>query len=99
MYNYFHIAPTYKEAGLLAKKGGLDTEIPVGGAYRQLPDYVRSGELDEALLDESVRRILTIKFEYGLFENPYVDVDAVRAAMTNEKKAALSREIAAIGWS
>ncbi len=95
MYNYFHIAPTYKEAGLLAKKGGLDTEIPVGGAYRQLPDYVRSGELDEALLDESVRRILTIKFEYGLFENPYVDVDAVRTAMTNESKAALSREIAA----
>ena len=95
MYNYFHIAPTYKEAGLLAKKGGLDTEIPVGGAYRQLPDYVRSGDLDEALLDESVRRILTIKFEYGLFENPYVDVDKVREAMTNEKKAALSRKIAA----
>lgn len=94
MYNYFHIAPTYKEAGLLAKKGGLDTEIPVGNAYRQLPDYVRSGELDEALLDESVRRILTIKFEYGLFEHPYVDVDKVRAAMTNPKKAALSQKIA-----
>ena len=94
MYNYFHIASTYKEAGLLAKKGGLDTEIPVGGAYRQLPDYVRSGELDEALIDESVRRILTIKFEYGLFEHPYVDVDAVRAAMTNAEKAALSRRIA-----
>lgn len=94
MYNYFHIAPTYKEAGLLAKKGGLDTEIPVGNAYRQLPDYVRSGALDEALLDESVRRILTIKFEYGLFEHPYVDVDKVRAAMTNPKKAALSQKIA-----
>ena len=95
MFNYFHIANTYKEAGLLAKKGGLDTEIPVGGAYRQLPDYVRSGELDEALLDESVRRILTIKFEYGLFENPYVDIDAVRAAMNNAEKSALSRKIAA----
>ncbi|MBR1583931.1 MAG: glycoside hydrolase family 3 C-terminal domain-containing protein [Clostridia bacterium] len=94
MYNYFHIASTYKEAGLLAKKGGLDTEIPVGGAFRQLPDYVRSGELDEALIDESVRRILRIKFEYGLFEHPYVDVDRVRSAMTNEKKAALSRGIA-----
>lgn len=94
MYNYFHIAPTYKEAGLLAKKGGLDTEIPIGNAYRQLPDYVREGKLDEALLDESVRRVLTIKFEYGLFENPYVDVDKVRAAMTNPDKADLSRRIA-----
>lgn len=95
MYNYFHIASTYKEAGLLAKKGGLDTEIPVGGAFRQLPDYVRSGELDEALIDESVRRILTIKFEYGLFEHPYVDIEKVRTAMTNEKKHELRRQIAA----
>ena len=94
MYNYFHIATTYKEAGLLAKQGGLDTEIPIGGAYRQLPDLVREGKLDEALLDESVRRVLTIKFEYGLFEHPYVDVKAARAAMTSPAKAALSREIA-----
>lgn len=94
MYNYFHIAPTYKEAGLLAKKGGLDTEIPIGNAFRQLPDYVREGKLDEALIDESVRRILTIKFEYGLFEHPYVDVDKVRASMTNQDKADLSRRIA-----
>ena len=94
MYNYFHLAPTYKEAGLLAKKGGLDTEIPIGNSFRQLPDYVREGKLDEALIDESVRRVLTIKFEYGLFENPYVDVDKVRAAMTNPDKADLSRRIA-----
>lgn len=94
MYNYFHLAPTYKEAGLLAKKGGLDTEIPIGNAYRQLPDYVREGKLDEALLDESVRRVLTIKFEYGLFERPYVDEGKVQAAMTTPQKAELSRAIA-----
>lgn len=94
MYNFFHLAQSYPEAGLLAKKGGLDTEIPVGGAFRRLPDYVRAGALDEALLDESVRRVLTIKFEYGLFENPYVDVDKVRAAMTSPQKAALSEKIA-----
>ena len=94
MYNYFHLAPTYKEAGLLAKKGGLDTEIPIGNAYRQLPDYVREGKLDEALLDESVRRVLTIKFEYGLFEHPYVDEGKVQVAMTSPEKQALSRTIA-----
>lgn len=94
MYNYFHLTSTYKEAGLLALKGGLDTEIPIGNAYKQLPDYVREGKLDEALIDEAVRRVLSIKVAYGLFENPYVDVSKVRAAMTNEKKAALSRTIA-----
>ena len=37
---------------------------------------VKAGELTEARLDESVRRIMTPKFALGLFENPYVDVDA-----------------------
>lgn len=94
MWNFYHIADSYKEAGLVAKKGGLDTEIPVGGAFAQLPDYVRDGQLDEELLDESVRRILTIKFEYGLFEHPYVDVAGVKAAMTNSEKQELSHTIA-----
>ena len=43
-----------RPAGLLAKKAGCDTEIPVGASYRNLPNYVRSGELDEKLIDESV---------------------------------------------
>ncbi len=43
-----------------------------------------------AVLDESVRRILTIKFKCGLFENPYIDLDAVKEAMTNPEKQQLS---------
>ncbi len=91
----FKTAETYEEAGYLAKKAGTDTEIPVGAAFAQLPKYVRSGQLDEAVLDESVRRVLKVKFEYGLFENPYVDVEKVKEAMSNEKKKALAEEIAA----
>ena len=91
----FHTASTYEEAGLLAKKAGTDTEIPVGNAFKKLPDYVRSGQLDEALLNESVRRVLKVKFEYGLFEHPYIDTEKVVAFMTNEKKAAVAESIAA----
>lgn len=94
-YNYYKVAKSYKEAGLLAKKGGCDSEIPVGNAYKQLPDYVRSKELDEALLDESVRRVLTIKFKRGLFENPFADIEKLQDAMRNSEKEALSRKIAA----
>lgn len=94
LYTYYKQAESYKACGLLAKKGGCDTEIPVGGAFRQLPDYVRSGELDEALIDESVRRVLTVKFETGLFENPYCDVSKVRESMNNPEKSALSYKIA-----
>lgn len=94
LFNQYKQATTYKECGLLAKKGGCDTEIPVGAAFRQLPDYVRSGDLDEALIDESVRRVLTVKFETGLFENPYCDVSKVKEAMNNAEKSALSYRIA-----
>ena len=94
-YTYYHVANSYKEAGLLAKRAGCDTEIPVGGAFAQLPDYVRSGELDGKYLDESVRRILTIKFKRGLFENPYADTQRLAVSMTGKDKQAVSRRIAA----
>lgn len=93
-YNFFKVAKSYKEAGFLAKRAGTDTEIPVGAAFRQLPDYVRSGQLEESCIDDSVRRILTIKFKCGLFENPYCDVRQVRAALGGASKDALSRRIA-----
>lgn len=94
LYTYYKLSKTYEEAGLLAKKGGCDTEIPVGAAYKHLPDYVRSGELDEAQLDESVRRILTIKFQMGLFENPYCEVEKASVSMCSSEKSALSQKIA-----
>ena len=56
MWNFYHIADTYQQAGELALKGGLGTEIPVGASFAQLPQAVRAGRVDEALLDEAVRR-------------------------------------------
>lgn len=93
-YTDFKTADTYEEAGFLAKKAGTDTEIPVGDAFRKLPKYVASGELDEALIDESVRRVLKVKFEYGLFEHPYIDEEKVLESMNNAAKSAVSEEIA-----
>lgn len=92
--NYFKIAKTYEEAGYLAKKAGTDTEIPVGAAFRQLPKYVRSGELEEECINASVRRVITVKFKHGLFENPYCDEAKVIEAMNNAGKSSLSEEIA-----
>ena len=94
LFNFYKLSRTYEEAGLLAKQGGCDTEIPVGAAFRHLPEYVRAGKLDEALLDESVRRILKIKFDMGLFENPYADISALSNVMNDPEKEKLSREIA-----
>ena len=38
-------------------------------------ELVSSGRIPESRLDESVRRILRVKFELGLFDDPYVDED------------------------
>jgi beta-glucosidase len=65
---------------------------------KMLVDAVRAGELPEARLDESVRRIMTQKFALGLFEHPYVDAegatrrvgtDAFRAAGLDAQRRAL----------
>jgi beta-glucosidase len=51
-----------------------------GGTERSeyLVEAVRSGRIQPARLDASVRRILTLKFQQGLFENPYADPDLAR---------------------
>jgi beta-glucosidase len=54
-----------------------------------LLDLVSSGRVGEERLDVSLRRILREKFELGLFDNPYVDVDAVADLVgTDELRAA-----------
>src|SRR4029434_3363269 len=45
-------------------------------AYNAVLNAVRSGEISEERLDESVYRILPLKFRHALFDNPYVDVDS-----------------------
>jgi beta-glucosidase len=44
---------------------------------------VRSGEVSEARIDESVRRLLREKFRLGLFDDPYVDADAAESVVGN----------------
>jgi beta-glucosidase len=93
LFNTFGIAKDYAEAGLLGIKGGMETEMPIGAAYRQLGKYVESGELDIAIIDEAVRRVLTSKFELGLFDNPYIDETVVASSMTNEDSIKVSKKL------
>jgi beta-glucosidase len=73
---YEDIVPTQKEAGILALKAGVDLNITYEPAYMgPLVESVEEGRVPMALVDRAVRRVLTLKFQLGLFENPYVDVD------------------------
>jgi beta-glucosidase len=68
-----HVAADEEEAAVLAINAGVDAELPDGQAYRKLPDLVRAGRVPEATVDAAVARILSMKFDAGLFENPYSD--------------------------
>ena len=73
---YEHIVPTQKEAGALALKAGVDLNITYEPAYMgPLVESVEEGKVPMALVDRAVRRVLRLKFQLGLFENPYVDPD------------------------
>ena len=58
-----------------AIKAGADL---IGGDYRvdKLIREIERGRISEARIDESARRILLQKFQLGLFENPYVDIES-----------------------
>ncbi|MCR9385444.1 glycoside hydrolase family 3 protein, partial [Vibrio metoecus] len=48
-------------------------------------DAVKEGAIPESRIDESVTRLLTVQFELGLFENPYVDASLANSIVGNEK--------------
>ncbi|WP_154097355.1 glycoside hydrolase family 3 protein [Microbacterium testaceum] len=57
-----------------------------------LLELVRTGRVSEQRIDESVRRLLRVKFELGLFDDPYVDVDAAERIVGNPEFRALGEE-------
>lgn len=76
------VRATYGDARVpvLALKAGADMLLmppDLDLAYRAVLDAVRDGELTKKRIRASVERILELKWDLGLIEDPYVDVDAV----------------------
>ncbi len=63
------------DAARLAMEAGCDIDMVKNIYYRYLPDLVRKGVVPETMLDEAVLRVLELKNELGLFENPYHGAD------------------------
>lgn len=76
-----HIKPDYETASADAVKAGNDLIMTTPGFYEGAIDAVNSGMLDESLIDDAVARLLTLKFQLGLFENPRLP-DRERIAAT-----------------
>ncbi len=83
-----------RDAAERALKSGVDSETPDPDTFGALPELVRAGRVSQAAVDDAVRRVLRIKFESGLFENPYVDVANAEAKTATPDAIALAREAA-----
>ena len=77
-----------------AFQGGVDMDMVSSLYHDHLSNLVRSGQISEAELDESVRRVLRVKFALGLFDHPYADEKKESSAMLLPEAVALSREVA-----
>ncbi len=88
-----HVASSIREAGVMAAKAGVDIDLGAN-AFSQLVDAVENGEIGIEVIDEAVRRILTMKFEMGLFDHPYVDPKAAAREVGSARHVALARQAA-----
>ncbi|MDR0713754.1 MAG: glycoside hydrolase family 3 C-terminal domain-containing protein [Bacteroidales bacterium] len=86
------VADSYAEAQALCLEAGLDIDLP--GGYGDLLSLVKNGRISEETLDLSLRRILTVKFELGLFENPYVDPKKADQTVHSKEHRAFALEAA-----
>jgi len=70
---------------------GVDMDMVSSLYHENLAQLVRSGQVREAALDESVRRVLRVKFALGLFERPYADEGKEASAMLRPESLSLAR--------
>jgi len=89
-----HVEPDYAHAAIRALHAGLDMDLPDGEAFGTLADSVHAGLVPEKDIDTAVRRILTLKFQAGLFDHPYADGDAAEALTGNADARQIALESA-----
>ncbi len=89
------VQPDYAHASAAAVRAGNDLIMTTPGFFEGALDAVASGLLSEADLDQAVTRILTLKFELGLFENPRrPDLDRIKLTLGSDAHAELNLEAA-----
>ncbi|MET0264878.1 MAG: glycoside hydrolase family 3 N-terminal domain-containing protein [Duganella sp.] len=85
------LAADAKEAGYYAIKAGVDIETPDPASYLSLAEMVREKRVSVKEIDTVVRRILKLKFQAGLFEQPYVDASRADSLTATGDALALAR--------
>ena len=88
-----HTAANGQDAAIQALLAGVDVDLG-GNCYAKLVDAVKQGKVSEEAVNMAVQRVLNLKFEMGLFENPYVNAKTALKEVHNEAAVATTRQVA-----
>ena len=95
IHNYHNVAESFKKAAIKALEAGIDVELPTVECYGDdLLEAVNAGEISLEVIDRSVERHLRMKFDLGLFDNPFVNEDTVLDVFDTPAQRNLAYEIA-----
>jgi beta-glucosidase len=87
-------AATLEEASKKAMNAGLDMDMMGYSFITNMQQLVGNGDVSEETINESVRRILRMKFQLGLFENPFTDEARKEKEILTEKNLKTALEVA-----
>ena len=88
-----HTAASSQDAAIQALLAGVDVDLG-GNCYAQLVEAIKSGKMSEEALNQAVKRVLRLKFEMGLFENPYVNAITAQKEVHNSAAVATTKQTA-----
>ena len=90
-----HVKPDYVHAAADAVKAGNDLVMTTPQFYEGAIEAVKTGLLDESLIDDAVSRILALKFRLGLFEDPRLpDAELIKAVIGSAEHQQTNLELA-----
>ena len=89
------LAATKKDAAWYAFNAGLEMDMMSHAYDRHLKELVEEGKVTMAQVDESVRRVLRVKFRLGLFERPYTPVTNEKDRFFRPQSMAVAAQLAA----
>ena len=89
-----HVVASDEAAAKMALESGVDVELPFPGTYPTLLDQIHQGKVSETSVDRAVARLLRMKFQLGLFDDPYVNPDAAEKITNNVEHQKLALKAA-----
>ncbi|MDF1488535.1 glycoside hydrolase family 3 N-terminal domain-containing protein [Tessaracoccus caeni] len=90
-----HFASDLTDAGVRGLNAGVDLEMTAfDPAFSHIEDALADGRLTVERLDQSVRRLLCVKEQLGLFESPYVDEDEAQRILSAPEHRVVARRAA-----